>query len=84
MPNPTGVNQYNKKDYPSDEDLLAAFKQYAAEKNGAGLNTAEQLARLEKDFGLPIGRSKLFELRKRVGAPSVRKIQRRIKTVLKR
>ncbi|KAL0953005.1 hypothetical protein HGRIS_007210 [Hohenbuehelia grisea] len=73
MPNPTGVNQYNKKDYPSDEDLLAAFKQYAAEKNGAGLNTAEQLARLEKDFGLPIGRSKLFELRKRVGAPSVRK-----------
>ncbi|KAL0957505.1 hypothetical protein HGRIS_001298 [Hohenbuehelia grisea] len=61
---PSGTNQYAKKEYPLDERLLAAFKQYATEKNGAGLNAEEQLARLDKEFGLVIGdelRSKLHD-----------------------
>ncbi|KAM6501456.1 hypothetical protein JOM56_004470 [Amanita muscaria] len=73
MPNPSGRNQYGTKAYPPDNDLRAAFEQYSKEKNGSGLNTEEQMAQLEQDFGLHIGRRKLFILRKDLGLPSVRK-----------
>ena len=35
---------------PDDKSLQAAFEQYAKEKNGSGLNTAEQLARLKLEY----------------------------------
>ncbi|KAF7970556.1 hypothetical protein HWV62_23735 [Athelia sp. TMB] len=73
MPNPTGENQWGKKKYPPDDELIAAFIQYGKEKNGSGLNAEEQLARLEKEFGLRIGKRTLTTLRKRLLIPSVRK-----------
>jgi hypothetical protein len=39
---------------PDDDTLRCAFQQYSREKNGSGLNANEQLARLEKEFGLHI------------------------------
>ncbi|KDR77948.1 hypothetical protein GALMADRAFT_94442 [Galerina marginata CBS 339.88] len=73
MPNKHGVNQYGTKDYPADAALLAAFVGYARENSGAGLSAADQIARLQLDFGLSVARNKLFALRRKVGAPSVRK-----------
>ncbi|KAF7975981.1 hypothetical protein HWV62_8132 [Athelia sp. TMB] len=68
-----GENQWGKKKYPPDDELIAAFIQYGKEKNGSGLNAEEQLARLEKEFGLRIGKRTLTTLRKRLLIPSVRK-----------
>ncbi|RDX40327.1 hypothetical protein OH76DRAFT_1490373 [Lentinus brumalis] len=70
--NPSGHNQWGVKSYPPDEELYEAFLQFAKEKNGAGLNEEEQLARL-KTMGLNIKRGALYKLRKRLNVPSVRK-----------
>lgn len=40
---------------PEDSVLLDAFTRYARENSGSGLNTKDQLARLNHDFGLVIG-----------------------------
>lgn len=44
------VSHARARSDPDDESLRAAFEQYAKEKNGSGLNTAEQLARLKLEF----------------------------------
>ncbi|KAH7929145.1 hypothetical protein BV22DRAFT_1029764 [Leucogyrophana mollusca] len=73
MPNPTGQNQWGKKEYPPDDELRAAFAQYSRENNGSGLSADDQMARLNKEFNLDIKRRKLFTLRKQLGVESVRK-----------
>ncbi|KAF9496050.1 hypothetical protein BDN71DRAFT_1506194 [Pleurotus eryngii] len=55
MPNPTGKNQYQQQQYPSEDELWAALNLYAREKNGARLSTKEQQAWLKKEFGLSLG-----------------------------
>ncbi|KAJ7178030.1 hypothetical protein C8R46DRAFT_1212752 [Mycena filopes] len=73
MPNPSGKNGTGSKEYPADAVLLAAFQQYGRENSGAGLSCQDQRSRLELEFGLTIGKNKLYKLRRQVGADSVRK-----------
>ncbi|KAF9486834.1 hypothetical protein BDN71DRAFT_1555218, partial [Pleurotus eryngii] len=73
MVNPTGKNQYGRKEYPSDDTLVAAFARYASEKNGSGLSADEQRDRLKSELKLDISRAKLFAIRRRLQIPSVRK-----------
>ncbi|KAF4589018.1 hypothetical protein EYR40_010574 [Pleurotus pulmonarius] len=73
MPNPTGKNQYQQQQYPSEDELRAALNLYAREKNGAGLSTKEQQARLKKEFGLSLGRTKFFALKKSLEVATVRR-----------
>ncbi|KAJ7160845.1 hypothetical protein C8R46DRAFT_1223186 [Mycena filopes] len=63
MPNPSGKNGTGSKEYPADAVLLAAFQQYGRENSGAGLSCQDQRSRLELDFGLTIGKNKLYKLR---------------------
>ncbi|KAJ7085205.1 hypothetical protein B0H15DRAFT_783311 [Mycena belliarum] len=58
---------------PPDDVLLQAFKDYARENSGSGLEWQDQLIRLKQDFNLSIGSTKLFGLRKQLGVPSVRR-----------
>ncbi|KAJ6576823.1 hypothetical protein B0H10DRAFT_1927095 [Mycena sp. CBHHK59/15] len=73
MPNPSGKNGEDSKEYPADTVLLAAFTKYGRENSGNGLSYADQISRLHLEFGFHIGRNKLAKLRKQVGADSVRK-----------
>ncbi|KAJ7071774.1 hypothetical protein B0H15DRAFT_793339 [Mycena belliarum] len=73
MPNPTGYNGQEGKEYPPDDVLLKAFKDYARENSGSGLEWQDQLIRLKQDFNLSIGKTRLFGLRKQLGVPSVRR-----------
>ncbi|KAF7329564.1 hypothetical protein MKEN_00219300 [Mycena kentingensis (nom. inval.)] len=68
MPNLTGNNQYGEKNTPSDEELRAAFLRYAA----IPLNREQQIYALGKEFDYHIRLTKLTELRKRLGIPTVR------------
>ncbi|KAJ7740270.1 hypothetical protein DFH07DRAFT_965451 [Mycena maculata] len=72
MVNTNGDNQYGKKEYPSDDILISAFKQYARANSGAGLNWKAQIGQLEHDFGLEIGKTKLYELRKELKIDTVK------------
>ncbi|KAJ7452923.1 hypothetical protein FB451DRAFT_1521089 [Mycena latifolia] len=76
MVNPRGVNGGGVKEYPEDSILKDAFERYALENSGAGLSYVDQCARLKYEFGLDIKkigrRVKLAQLRKKVGATSVR------------
>ncbi|KAF7327482.1 hypothetical protein MKEN_00326800 [Mycena kentingensis (nom. inval.)] len=67
MPNLTGNNQYGEKNTPSDEELRAAFLRYAA----IPLNREQQIYALGKEFDYHIRLTKLTELRKRLGIPTV-------------
>ncbi|KAJ6547769.1 hypothetical protein DFH09DRAFT_1087524 [Mycena vulgaris] len=58
---------------PPDSVLLEAFTKYGCENSGSSLTEKDQRSRLELDFGLAIGRNKLYPLRKQVGVDSVRK-----------
>ncbi|KIO16271.1 hypothetical protein M407DRAFT_86190 [Tulasnella calospora MUT 4182] len=71
--NPDGNNGYAKQEYPPDDDLREAFERYSRENGGAGLSEKDQRLRLRTEFGLTIGRSKLFEHRKRLKIKSARK-----------
>ncbi|KDQ58250.1 hypothetical protein JAAARDRAFT_193672 [Jaapia argillacea MUCL 33604] len=73
MLNPLGRNQWGEKIDVSDEVLKDAFEQYGKENNGSGLTAEEVIARLKADLGYEIKRTKLFELRKRLGITTVRK-----------
>ncbi|KAF7351925.1 hypothetical protein MVEN_01154300 [Mycena venus] len=77
MPNPAGKNGAGVKEYPDDAVLADAFARYARENSGSGLNEADQRSRLEAEFGLSIGKKKLYELRKKVNSDSVRKSKKR-------
>ncbi|KAJ6586479.1 hypothetical protein DFH09DRAFT_910960 [Mycena vulgaris] len=57
---------------PPDADLLAAFRQYGRENSGSGLKWQQQLARLQTDFGLKIGKTKIYALRGRLGVDTVK------------
>ncbi|KAK7026162.1 hypothetical protein R3P38DRAFT_2947356 [Favolaschia claudopus] len=73
MPNPTGANGREVQSCPSDEVLLAAFTEYAKENGGSGLSWEHQIQRLKSEHNFTVGRTTLSKIRKRVGAPSVRK-----------
>ncbi|KAJ7289624.1 hypothetical protein C8J57DRAFT_1046436 [Mycena rebaudengoi] len=64
---------------PEDSVLVDAFTRYSRENSGAGLSTKDQLARLQHEFKLDIGKTKLFEIRKRLGIPTV-KNSRKLRT----
>ncbi|KAG8964758.1 hypothetical protein FRC00_001269 [Tulasnella sp. 408] len=71
--NPNGHNGYAKQEYPPDDVFREALERYSRENGGAGLSEKDQRLRLQKEFGLTIGRSKLFEHRNRLGIKSARK-----------
>ncbi|KAF9523530.1 hypothetical protein CPB83DRAFT_775298 [Crepidotus variabilis] len=68
--NPSGVNGYGQKNYPSDDVLSAALHQYAKEQ----LIVEDCLRRLsvEHGLGLIIKKSKLAQLNKKFNVPNVR------------
>ncbi|KAJ7126924.1 hypothetical protein C8R44DRAFT_667777 [Mycena epipterygia] len=72
MVNVKGVNKDGVKDYPEDSILRDAFERYSRQNSGAGLGYEDQIAHLKHDFGLDIKRTALSNLRKRIGAVSVR------------
>ncbi|KAJ7264827.1 hypothetical protein C8J57DRAFT_1512195 [Mycena rebaudengoi] len=65
--------------HPEDSVLVDAFTRYSRENSGAGLSTKDQLVRLLHEFKLDIGKTKLFEIRKRLGIPTV-KNSRKLRT----
>ncbi|KAG9040709.1 hypothetical protein FS837_000281 [Tulasnella sp. UAMH 9824] len=71
--NPNGNNGYAKQEYPPDDVFREALERYSRENGGMGLTKKDQRLRLQREFGLKIGRSKLFEHRNRLGIKSARK-----------
>ncbi|KAJ7432081.1 hypothetical protein B0H11DRAFT_1761052, partial [Mycena galericulata] len=57
---------------PPDDVLFKAFQNYAQENSGSGLEWTDQVARLKQEFGIEIGRTSLYKLRKALKVPSVR------------
>ncbi|KAK6972172.1 hypothetical protein R3P38DRAFT_3486110 [Favolaschia claudopus] len=72
MVNTHGNNQHGVKEYPPEEELVEAFQRYSRANSGAGLNTQAQLNQLRQDFGLQIGKTKLYELRKSLNVDTVK------------
>ncbi|KAJ8469983.1 hypothetical protein ONZ45_g16710 [Pleurotus djamor] len=69
MVNVTGSNGSNPGNVPSDFILRDTLHDYAREN----LTLDARLQRLVSDLGYHIGRSKLIQLNKKFGVPSVRR-----------
>ncbi|KAF7371801.1 hypothetical protein MVEN_00036800 [Mycena venus] len=69
MPNPGGKNGYGDKSTPSDEELEAALRRYAAQN----LAQEVRIANLKSDLNYSIRRTKLKELNRKFNIPRIRK-----------
>ncbi|KAF5340250.1 hypothetical protein D9611_007779 [Ephemerocybe angulata] len=69
MPNPQGHNQWGEKECPEPELLKSTLIKYARQN----LSRVDKLDRLRRDLSYDIGKTKLNELEREYGIPSVRR-----------